>query len=113
MSRHHITHHFTAKLRDVCEQACTILMDMILLGIWLVAEYSFEQHLVPKFPVTSPISIVSLWAFRVIFAASTLGPSLLFLYRDIRIIWTRAQATIRHEATVLQLTLPFEARHER
>jgi len=39
--------------------------------------------------------------FRVAFAVSTVFPSVIFLYRDLRIVWMRAQATIKEEGDSL------------
>jgi hypothetical protein len=94
--------HFAAKIKDLGVQVCTILADNLLLAVWIVVEYWFEHYLVPKFPVTSEIGIASLWVFRVIFAVSTVCPSVIFLYRDLRIIWMRAQATIKEEGEALR-----------
>ena len=97
-----LKHHFAGKIKDVGVQVCTILADDVLLAIWVVVEYWLEHSLVPRFPVTSDIGKVSFWIFRVTFAISTIGPSLVFLYRDLRIMWMRAQTEIEKETETLK-----------
>lgn len=97
-----IKRQLAEKIRDVGVQVCTILADNVLLAIWVVVEYWLEHRLVPQFPVTSEIGKVSFWVFRVTFAISTIGPSLVFLYRDLRIMWVRAQKAIENETKVLK-----------
>jgi hypothetical protein len=51
-----LTTHFSAKIKDLVVQVCTIVADNTLLAAWLVGEYGFEHYLVPRFPVASAVS---------------------------------------------------------
>jgi len=95
--------HFSEKTRDLGVQICTIVADNILLAVWVVVEFVFEDYLVPRFPLASELSKICFWVFRVIFALSTLCPPLLFLYRDVRTMWIRTQAAIENEAALTKV----------
>lgn len=103
MGENDLKHHFSEKARDLGVQICTIVADNVLLGVWVVVEFGFEDYLVPKFPLASELSKICFWIFRVIFALSTLCPPLVFLYRDVRTMWLRAQAAIENEAVVAKV----------
>jgi hypothetical protein len=98
--------HFKEKLEDLGIQILTILSDNILLAVWAFSEYSLEHYLVPKFPATSQIEVFSLWVLRIVFAVSTIAPTIIFLYRHIGIIWLRAQAALSKERYELRLAPP-------
>ena len=95
--------HFKHKLRDVAVIVGTVFADNVLLACWLILEYCMEQYIFPKFSVTSIIAKVCFWIFRIIFAVSTLVPTIVILYRDLRIIWIRSKAAIE-EAKALGAT---------
>src|SRR5258708_8196051 len=101
MDKSQLKQHFSEKTRDLGVQICTIAADNILLAIWVIVESAFEHYLVPQFPLASELSRVCFWIFRIIFAFSTLCPPLIFLYRDVRTMWLRAQAAIRNEAAAV------------
>jgi len=84
-----------AKGKEVITLVCTVVADLMLAGIWLIGEYSFETYLVPKFRVDSLVAAASLWLFRVIFAMSTLIPCLSKVLMHIKIIWLRDRAAVK------------------
>lgn len=91
-------------LKATVAQIGIIVADCLFLAIWLIGEYCLERYLVPIFHETSVIAAVFLWVFRVVFAASTLGPWWFFLYRHLLIFWIRTQAIIKN----IKATLPEE-----
>jgi hypothetical protein len=101
MGKGELKRHFADKTSELGVQVCTIVADNVLLGVWIVIESAFENYVVPGFPLHSELSRVCFWVFRIIFAFSTLCPPLVFLYRDVRTIWMRAQASIKTEARAL------------
>lgn len=87
--------YFFDKLKEIGIVVVTIVADNFLLGLWLAGEYALEHWLVPHLPVESLIARICFWAFRVVFALSTIGPSALYTFRDLRVMWLRAKARIR------------------
>lgn len=99
-----VSDHFRGKLRDVGVIVGTVLADNVLLACWLIVEYCMEQYVFPRFLVSSIIAKISFWVFRIIFAVSTLVPTVVILYKDLRIIWIRSSATIKAESKALTAT---------
>jgi hypothetical protein len=97
MDKDELKQHFSEKTRDLGVQICTITADNILLAVWIIVESTFERYVVPRFPLTSELSLVCFFIFRIIFAFSTLCPPLIYLYRDVHTIWLKAQAAIKQE----------------
>jgi hypothetical protein len=94
--------HTVEKLKDLGVLVCTILADNLLLIVWIGAEYCLEHYIVPRINIESVIERVAFWTLRVIFAASTVIPSLIFTYRDVRIMWIRSQTEIKMKQKAME-----------
>lgn len=85
-----------SRLRNLGIQITCIAIDVGLLSGWVVLQYWIELLL--KRLRLSGINEWVLLAFQVIFAVSTLGPVIIYIYRDIRVMIIRAQRQVRREA---------------
>jgi hypothetical protein len=95
MAEEDVKRYIREKLQEIAVLACTLVADTILLSVWLVVENSLERFLVPRFPVGTPVAVVALWIFRVLFLVSTLIPCASKVYKHVSIGFLRDRAAIR------------------
>jgi hypothetical protein len=79
---------------ELFKQIATITADTILLSGWTLAEYSFEQKIVPHFPLSTEVLKQTFFAARILFAASTLIPIVIYITRDIWVLVLKARMQI-------------------
>ena len=92
MTERQVERYFVDRLKEFGVHGLTVVFDVALVVVWLVGEYLFEHLLVPRLQVDSTIWIWTLWAFRGLFAVSTLVPSGSKSFKHVRVVWSRDRA---------------------
>ena len=75
--------------------AMTTFMDAGFLVLWIIAQRLVTY--VARWLALDGIDQQIFLVFQIAFAVSTLSPILTFLYKDISILWIRAQREIKRE----------------
>ena len=78
------------------KQIICILIDTIFLCFWIAIQYLLNEVLIPKLRISGLDQFVYV-SFQIIFAVSTLTPVVLFIYKDLRIMFIRTKIEIKHE----------------
>lgn len=83
------------KINDFANLTISSLIDAIFLVIWVLAQWLLSSIL-KNFELSGFDQLV-LSVFQALFAFSTLAPIVVYIYRDIRIVISRAQRIIDKE----------------
>jgi len=110
MAEDDVRGYFFEKLKQFAVHACTVVFDIGLGGVWLIGEYCLEHFLIPQFRVDSIVSVAALWAFRILFAVSTLIPCASKIFKHVKIVWLRDRAEVRQFKQGLDLAASEEPR---
>ncbi len=84
------------RLRDLSVWLLCAFLDTLFLALWAVAPWALSIILSDQLALRGFDSIV-LMVLRVLFAAATLTPIGIYIYRDTRLMIIRANARIRDE----------------
>jgi drug/metabolite transporter (DMT)-like permease len=86
----------TEKAREMFTHFCSVLIDGLFLCLWAAVNFGVNVAL-SSFHLEGSDAIIAT-VLQVLFGIATLVPNAIFIYRDIRVMWIRANKTIAEAA---------------
>lgn len=100
MQREEWSEYPKGRLKDLATSYACIMVDTVFLILWLLLQWGAKiakDGILVSLDL-SGLDAIELLVFQVLFFLTTLAPVAIYTYRDIAVVWLRAQKRVRLES---------------